>query len=176
MAALTLYEKLDQIESRYDEMTHELSSPEVLTDSARYQKLAKMHSEMGEIVANYREWKEIEKGLEGAKQLFGTFQALLDFLPFAILRHDLAHFRVHFGELLITRRICEHLGRGELARHFVIARFNLIKFFVQRQCRHGSTSNNRKIETRNYLWASLPKERRGSANGMKRTSRSLEAL
>jgi len=71
MAALTLYEKLDQIESRYDEMTHELSSPEVLTDSARYQKLAKMHSEMGEIVANYREWKEIEKGLEGAKQLFG---------------------------------------------------------------------------------------------------------
>ena len=71
MAALTLYEKLDQIESRYDEMTHELSSPEVLTDSARYQKLAKMHSEMGEIVAKYREWKEIEKGLEGAKQLFG---------------------------------------------------------------------------------------------------------
>jgi len=69
MAALTLYEKLDQIESRYDEMTRELSSPEVLTDSARYQKLAKMHSEMGEIVAKYREWKEIEKGLEGAKQL-----------------------------------------------------------------------------------------------------------
>ena len=69
MAALTLYEKLDQIESRYEEMTHELSSPEVLTDSARYQKLAKMHSEMGEIVAKYREWKEIEKGLEGAKQL-----------------------------------------------------------------------------------------------------------
>ena len=71
MAALTLYEKLDQIESRYEEMTHELSSPEVLTDSARYQKLAKMHSEMGEIVAKYREWKEIEKDLEGAKQLFG---------------------------------------------------------------------------------------------------------
>ena len=71
MAALTLYEKLDQIESRYEEMTHELSSPEVLTDSARYQKLAKMHSEMGEIVAKYREWKEIEKGLEGAEELLG---------------------------------------------------------------------------------------------------------
>jgi peptide chain release factor 1 len=69
MAALTLFEKLDQIESRYDEMTRELSSPEVLADSARYQKLAKTHAEMGEIVAKYREWKEIEKGLEGAKQL-----------------------------------------------------------------------------------------------------------
>ena len=69
MAALTLFEKLDQIESRYDDMTRELSSAEVLADSARYQKLAKTHAEMGEIVAKYREWKEIEKGLEGAKQL-----------------------------------------------------------------------------------------------------------
>jgi peptide chain release factor 1 len=69
MANLTLFEKLDQIESRYDEMTRQLSSSEVLSDSARYQKLAKTHSEMGEIVAKYREWKEIEKGLQGAKQL-----------------------------------------------------------------------------------------------------------
>jgi len=69
MVALTLFEKLDQIESRYDEMTRELSSPEVHADSARYQKLAKTHAELGEIVAKYREWKDIEKGLEGAKQL-----------------------------------------------------------------------------------------------------------
>jgi len=69
MAALTLFEKLDQIESRYDNMTRELSSSEVLADSARYQKLAKTHAEMGEIVAKYREWKDIERGLEGAKQL-----------------------------------------------------------------------------------------------------------
>ena len=69
MAALTLFEKLDQIESRYDNMTSELSSSEVLADSARYQKLAKTHAEMGEIVAKYREWKDIERGLEGAKQL-----------------------------------------------------------------------------------------------------------
>ena len=69
MAALTLFEKLDQIESRYDEMTRDLSSPAVLAESSRYQKLAKTHSELEEIVAKYREWKEIEKGLEGAKQL-----------------------------------------------------------------------------------------------------------
>ncbi|HXZ11740.1 MAG TPA: peptide chain release factor 1 [Candidatus Sulfotelmatobacter sp.] len=69
MANLTLFEKLDQIETRYDEMTRELSSPEVHADSGRYQKLARTHSELGEMVAKYREWKEIEKGLEGAKQL-----------------------------------------------------------------------------------------------------------
>jgi peptide chain release factor 1 len=70
MANLTLFEKLEQIESRYEEMTRELSSPEVHDDSARYQKLAKQHSELGEIVAKYREWKDIEKALQGAKQLF----------------------------------------------------------------------------------------------------------
>ncbi len=69
MTALTLFEKLDQIEARYEDMTRELSSPEVLADSVRYQKLAKAHAEMGEIVAKYRQWKEIERGLEGAKQL-----------------------------------------------------------------------------------------------------------
>ena len=69
MPNLTLFEKLDQIEAHYDELTQQLSSPEILADSARYQKLAKTHAELGEIVAKYREWKEIEKGLRGAKEL-----------------------------------------------------------------------------------------------------------
>ncbi|MGA8368093.1 MAG: peptide chain release factor 1 [Candidatus Acidiferrales bacterium] len=69
MPPLTLFEKLDQIESRYDEMTREISSPDVHSDSARYQKLAKSHSELGAIVAKYREWKEIDKGLQDARQL-----------------------------------------------------------------------------------------------------------
>jgi peptide chain release factor 1 len=69
MATLTLFEKLDQIETRYDELTAQISSPEVLADSARYQKLARSHAELGEMVARYREWKEIEKGLAGAQQM-----------------------------------------------------------------------------------------------------------
>jgi len=69
MANLTLFEKLQQIEARYEDMNRELSSPEVHDDSARYQKVAKAHSELGEIVAKYREWKEIAKGIEESKQL-----------------------------------------------------------------------------------------------------------
>jgi len=70
MANLSLYEKLEQIERRYDEMTGELSSSEVLADSGRYQKLAKTHADLAEIVSKFREWKEIDKNLQGAKQLF----------------------------------------------------------------------------------------------------------
>jgi peptide chain release factor 1 len=70
VAKLTLFEKLDRIESRYDEMTTALSSAEVHDDTDRYQKLAKAHSDLGVIVGKYREWKDIKEALEGAKQLF----------------------------------------------------------------------------------------------------------
>jgi peptide chain release factor 1 len=69
MANLALFEKLKNIESKYEELTQQLSSPEVHADSGRFQKLAKTHADMAEMVAKYREWKEIEKGLQGAKQL-----------------------------------------------------------------------------------------------------------
>src|ERR1700752_4298961 len=69
MAGLTLYEKLDQIERRYVEMTTELSSPEILGDSANYQKLARRHSELSEMVEKYREWKQLDRGLAETKQM-----------------------------------------------------------------------------------------------------------
>ena len=70
MAVLTLTEKLDQLDLRYEEMTQQLSSPEVVGDSARFQKIAKQHAELEEIVAKHREYKQIEKDLAGAHQLF----------------------------------------------------------------------------------------------------------
>ena len=70
MAVLTLTEKLDQLDLRYEEMTQQLSSPEVVADSARLQKIAKQHAELEEIVAKHREYKRIEKDLAGAHQLF----------------------------------------------------------------------------------------------------------
>jgi len=65
----TIFEKLNQIELRYEELTQQISSAEVHADSGRFQKLARAHSEMGEIVNKHREWKEIEKGLRGAQQM-----------------------------------------------------------------------------------------------------------
>ena len=63
MNILTLSEKLDQLDSKYQELTAELSTPEVVTDSARFQRLAKQHSELAEIVAHHREFKQLEKDL-----------------------------------------------------------------------------------------------------------------
>jgi peptide chain release factor 1 len=69
VAKLTLYEKLDQLEKRYEEMTEQLSSPEVLADSGRIQKLAKMHSELAEIVKKYRLWKQVDQAQREAKAM-----------------------------------------------------------------------------------------------------------
>jgi peptide chain release factor 1 len=69
MATLTLSEKLDQLDLRYQEMTQQLSSAAVVSDSARLQKLAKQHAELQQIVAKHREYKQIEKDLAGAHQM-----------------------------------------------------------------------------------------------------------
>ncbi|HKZ53133.1 MAG TPA: PCRF domain-containing protein, partial [Candidatus Acidoferrales bacterium] len=69
MTPLNLFDKLQQIEARYEEMNRELARPEVLSDSARYQKLAKAHAEMRAVVEKYREWKEIENGIAGDRAL-----------------------------------------------------------------------------------------------------------
>jgi peptide chain release factor 1 len=69
MAALTLTEKLDQLDLRYQEMTTQLSTPEIVTDSAKFQKLAKQHSDLQQIVEKHREFKQIEKDLAGAHEM-----------------------------------------------------------------------------------------------------------
>jgi peptide chain release factor 1 len=70
MAVMTLSEKLDQLGTRYDELTQQLSTAEVVADSSRFQKIAKQHAELEEIVAKHREYKQIEKDLTGAHQMY----------------------------------------------------------------------------------------------------------
>jgi len=62
-------EKLAEIETKYDELTAQLGDPAVLADQALYQKTAKAHSELGEVVEKYREWKSIRKELVETKAL-----------------------------------------------------------------------------------------------------------
>ncbi len=62
-----MFERLNQIEARYEELTSALSSPEVINDSAKYQKTAKAHSEFSEVVEKYREYKDLQRGIEESR-------------------------------------------------------------------------------------------------------------
>ena len=64
-----MFERLDQIEIRYEELTQALLSPEITNDSAKYQKTAKAHSEVSEIVEKYREYKDLKRGIAESKAM-----------------------------------------------------------------------------------------------------------
>src|SRR5579864_8705582 len=64
-----MFERLDQIEARYEELTNALASPDIVNDSAKYQKTAKAHAEVAPIVEKYREYKDLTKGIAESKAL-----------------------------------------------------------------------------------------------------------
>src|ERR1700751_1058000 len=62
-----MFERLDQIEARYEDLTRALASPEIINDSAKYQKTAKAHSEISDIVEKYRKYKGLTRGIAESK-------------------------------------------------------------------------------------------------------------
>src|SRR5258707_9352246 len=64
-----MLDKLEQIEARYEELTNDLSSSELLSNPSAYGKTAKQHRSLGEIVEKYRAWKAVNDELTGAREL-----------------------------------------------------------------------------------------------------------
>src|SRR5205085_57597 len=64
-----MLDKLAQIETRYEGLTNELSSPELLSNPSAYGKAAKQHRSLGEIVEKYRAYKSLSEQLNGARDL-----------------------------------------------------------------------------------------------------------
>jgi peptide chain release factor 1 len=67
-----MLDKLERIESHYEELTAQLSSPEIMSDQTAYVKAAKQHSSLGEIVKKFREFKSLREELNGAKELISV--------------------------------------------------------------------------------------------------------
>ena len=64
-----MFERLDQIEARYEELTQALASPDIMSDSAKFQKTAKAHSEISPMVERYREYKDLKKGIAESRAM-----------------------------------------------------------------------------------------------------------
>ena len=58
-----MFERLAQLENKYEALTQALASPEIINDSARYQKTAKAHSELVPVVEKFREFKDLTRGI-----------------------------------------------------------------------------------------------------------------
>ena len=64
-----MWEKLEGIETRYEELAREMAQPEVAGDFQRVQALAKEHASLEGIVSLYREYKEVEAALAEARSV-----------------------------------------------------------------------------------------------------------
>src|SRR5260370_27866567 len=64
-----MFERLDQIEAKYEELNQALASPGLTGDSSKYQKTAKAHSDLSPIVEKYREFKDLKRGIQESKAI-----------------------------------------------------------------------------------------------------------
>ena len=64
-----MFDKLDFIEERYNDLTEKISDPDVLADRERWSKLIKEHSDMTPIVEKYKEYKNLKLTVEEAKAI-----------------------------------------------------------------------------------------------------------
>jgi len=64
-----MFHRLDQIEARFQELNLALSAPEIVNDSANYQKTAKAQGELAPIVEKYREYKRLQRGVAESRAM-----------------------------------------------------------------------------------------------------------
>ena len=64
-----MFEHLEQIEQHYNEITEELTKPEVLNDIKKTRELSKELSELEDVVSCFKEYKKVLENLEDTKEM-----------------------------------------------------------------------------------------------------------
>ena len=64
-----MFEKLEAVEKRYEELTKLIADPEVISNQSEWQKLMKEHASIEDVVAKFREYKKVKKAMEDAEEL-----------------------------------------------------------------------------------------------------------
>lgn len=64
-----MFEKLAFIEERYEQLSKQISDPDVIADQEKWRKLMKEHSDITPIVEKYREYKKCKDDIEGAQEI-----------------------------------------------------------------------------------------------------------
>lgn len=64
-----MFENLDAVEARYEELTKKISDPEEIAKQNEWRKNMKEHSGLEPVVLKYREYKQTKQSLEEAKEM-----------------------------------------------------------------------------------------------------------
>src|SRR5262245_38426035 len=62
-------QRLEEAEARYNELTASMADSAVINDPEQYRKVAKMQSELTDLVATYRQWNKADQELGDARAM-----------------------------------------------------------------------------------------------------------
>ena len=140
-----MFQKLDDVEKRYDELTQKISDPSVIAKTNEWQKLMKEHSDMTPIVEKYREYKKVKANHEEAGEMMKEDDKEIKDLAEAEMLETKEKLKVIEEELKILlipkdpdddkNAICEIRGGagGEEAALFAGTLFRMYSMYAERK-------------------------------------------
>ena len=64
-----MFQILEDVEKRYEDLTQKISDPEVIAQNKEWQKMMKEHSDLTPIVEKYREYKKLEQSIKDNEEM-----------------------------------------------------------------------------------------------------------
>ena len=64
-----MFDRLEQLEQRYEELGQQLSDPGIVNDQENYRKVSKQHRDLEETVEKFRQYRTLKQGISDAKSM-----------------------------------------------------------------------------------------------------------
>ena len=64
-----MFDRLDQMEARYEDLGRQLSDPNIVSDQENYRKVSKQHRDLEPVVEKFREYRTLKNGIADAKAM-----------------------------------------------------------------------------------------------------------
>jgi peptide chain release factor 1 len=64
-----MFDRLDQLEARYDDLSQQMSDPTLVNDQKKFQAIAKQHRDMEPTVEKFRVYRKVKEGIAEAKAM-----------------------------------------------------------------------------------------------------------
>ena len=138
-----MFEKLESVEKRYEELTTKISDPSVIADNNEWRKLVKEHSSIEDVVTKYREYKQTINNMKEAEEMMNDSELKeLAEEEYYSSKEKLASIEEELKILLIPKDpnddksvICEIRGGagGEEAALFAGTLFRMYSMYAERK-------------------------------------------
>jgi peptide chain release factor 1 len=69
-----MFEKLSELETRYNSLQEQIADPAVMADLSRYRELLKSISEIENVVSKFRELKTVRKGVQDTREMLAALK------------------------------------------------------------------------------------------------------